>query len=307
MEISFDEYLLNLKIAAKKFYALRQDDKFCDVTLCSGDAVIKAHRVVLAANCRYFEEIFTASQNELVNLSDVSPDVLPLVVDFLYAASDIEYRVRPATPSRTDLFDRPKSTWNRFTGACACFSTRVLTYSFLNVFAALTRYGHFFGLDPIQFHRNRFDGGTGIQILGTLSEQLWIVADSVTGRRGYEHATVDESTVQQLMAAADSWGSEIWSTLRSLFEDSSRFVQRVRGAQNGPVSSKIHSDEVHEELRGILNNYSWKGLLKNNPGIPIGYPPHYMTAGTEKNEGVPADQRRRQYICSWGDRGYASG
>ncbi|GBP65355.1 Ring canal kelch protein [Eumeta japonica] len=218
MEISFDEYLLNLKIAAKKFYALRQDDKFCDVTLCSGDAVIKAHRVVLAANCRYFEEIFTASQNELVNLSDVSPDVLPLVVDFLYAVSSESIRWRNRDPD-----------------------------------------------------------------LGTLSEQLWIVADSVTGRRGYEHATVDESTVQQLMAAADKLG------IGDLVNFCARYLK------------------THLDSSNALEALSWKGLLKNNPGIPIGYPPHYMTAGTEKERRRPSRsttapvhlQLGRPRLCKW--------
>ncbi|GBP23387.1 Kelch-like protein 17 [Eumeta japonica] len=82
------EAILSSKKTVEKFQELRKNDKFCDISLFSGNSLVKAHRVVLAASCPYFEAMFNVglkeSQQVFINLPSVSPDVLPLLVDFIY-------------------------------------------------------------------------------------------------------------------------------------------------------------------------------------------------------------------------------
>ncbi|GBP30667.1 Actin-binding protein IPP [Eumeta japonica] len=55
--------------------------------------MVKAHRVVLAASCAYFDAMFSAgleeSQKRLVSLPSVPPDILPLIIDFIYTGQTI--------------------------------------------------------------------------------------------------------------------------------------------------------------------------------------------------------------------------
>ncbi|CAK1581947.1 unnamed protein product [Parnassius mnemosyne] len=66
----------------------RKDGRFCDVDLISGKTKVKAHRVVLAASCEYFDAMFSVgleeSQKGHVVLPTVPPGILPLIVDFIY-------------------------------------------------------------------------------------------------------------------------------------------------------------------------------------------------------------------------------
>lgn len=50
--------------------------------------LLQAHRVVLAASCAYFDAMFSVgleeSQKSHVSLHSVPPDVLPMIIDFIY-------------------------------------------------------------------------------------------------------------------------------------------------------------------------------------------------------------------------------
>lgn len=60
----------------------------CDVILCAGGEELKAHRLVLAASCPYFDAMFTSelleSQQEKILLQGVDYEALKLLVDFIY-------------------------------------------------------------------------------------------------------------------------------------------------------------------------------------------------------------------------------
>ncbi|GBP51336.1 Actin-binding protein IPP [Eumeta japonica] len=87
MEFHDNEIVFSSKTAVAKFEECRQNLRFCDVTLQSGQVAVKAHRVVLAAASPYFEALFEdglQEPKELVNCSDIPSDVLPTLVDFLY-------------------------------------------------------------------------------------------------------------------------------------------------------------------------------------------------------------------------------
>ncbi|XP_026757819.1 actin-binding protein IPP [Galleria mellonella] len=66
----------------------KRDGRFCDIDLISGKTIIKAHRVVLAASCAYFDAMFSVgleeTQKNHVALPSVPPDILPMIIDFIY-------------------------------------------------------------------------------------------------------------------------------------------------------------------------------------------------------------------------------
>ncbi|KAI5633087.1 BTB/POZ domain-containing protein [Phthorimaea operculella] len=66
----------------------KRDGRFCDIDLVSGKTKVKAHRVVLAASCAYFDAMFSTgleeSQKGHVALHSVPPDILPMIIDFIY-------------------------------------------------------------------------------------------------------------------------------------------------------------------------------------------------------------------------------
>ncbi|KAJ2952769.1 hypothetical protein O0L34_g7129 [Tuta absoluta] len=66
----------------------KRDSRFCDIELVSGKTKVKAHRVVLAASCAYFDAMFSTgleeSQKGHVALQSVPPDILPMIIDFIY-------------------------------------------------------------------------------------------------------------------------------------------------------------------------------------------------------------------------------
>ncbi|GBP71931.1 Kelch-like protein 8, partial [Eumeta japonica] len=84
-----EKYSLSSESVANNFKIFRQDGTLCDVDLISGDTVVKAHRVVLAAACVYFETMFKSGLEECnrkcIPLPSIAPDVLPLVVEFIYS------------------------------------------------------------------------------------------------------------------------------------------------------------------------------------------------------------------------------
>ena len=72
----------------RKVHSLRSNKKLCDVTLRAGGREIHTHRAVLAACSPYFLAMFThellESGQEVVDIKDMSPDVLSALVDFAY-------------------------------------------------------------------------------------------------------------------------------------------------------------------------------------------------------------------------------
>ncbi|CAH2259250.1 jg10017 [Pararge aegeria aegeria] len=66
----------------------RRDGRFCDIDLISGKTKVRAHRVILAASCEYFDAMFSVgleeSQKGRVVLPSVPPGILPMIIDFIY-------------------------------------------------------------------------------------------------------------------------------------------------------------------------------------------------------------------------------
>ncbi|GBP51349.1 Actin-binding protein IPP [Eumeta japonica] len=88
MEFHTKELVLRSKKVAVKFEEFLRTSRFCDIQIQSGQVTVKAHRVVLAAASPYFKALFNTglkeSSEELVDLPSVHPDVLPLVVNYIY-------------------------------------------------------------------------------------------------------------------------------------------------------------------------------------------------------------------------------
>ncbi|GBP71905.1 Kelch-like protein 5, partial [Eumeta japonica] len=86
-----EKYSLSSDSVLNKFKHFWRDGTLCDVDLVSGDRVVKAHRVVLAATCVYFKTMFKSgfeeSHKKCVTLPSIPPDVLPLIVEFIYTGN----------------------------------------------------------------------------------------------------------------------------------------------------------------------------------------------------------------------------
>lgn len=69
---------------------LRNEDKLCDITLLVQGVEIQAHKVVLAATSRYFRSMFAGdmieSRSSSVELKDVEPDAIELLVEYSYSS-----------------------------------------------------------------------------------------------------------------------------------------------------------------------------------------------------------------------------
>ncbi|GBP88585.1 hypothetical protein EVAR_68615_1 [Eumeta japonica] len=72
------KYSLSSENVANNFKIFRQDGTLCDVDLVSGDTVVKAHRVVLAAACVYFETMFKSGLEEWNRKSVPLPSIAPM-------------------------------------------------------------------------------------------------------------------------------------------------------------------------------------------------------------------------------------
>ncbi|XP_028041645.1 actin-binding protein IPP-like isoform X2 [Bombyx mandarina] len=82
----FTDYCRKISVNLQNF---KKDGRFCDVVLISGEIQIEAHRVVLAASCAYFDAMFSVgleeSQKNHVSLPSVPPNILPIIIDFIYS------------------------------------------------------------------------------------------------------------------------------------------------------------------------------------------------------------------------------
>lgn len=57
------------------------------------NSILQAHRVVLAASCAYFDAMFNVGLEETqkgnVALPSVPPDILPMIIDFIYTGNQL--------------------------------------------------------------------------------------------------------------------------------------------------------------------------------------------------------------------------
>ena len=69
----------------------KECSKLCDLVLTAGDVNIPAHRSVLAACSPYFYAMFTGelmeSKQRIVNLQDVQPQMLEVLIEFAYTGN----------------------------------------------------------------------------------------------------------------------------------------------------------------------------------------------------------------------------
>ncbi|XP_054272226.1 actin-binding protein IPP-like [Macrosteles quadrilineatus] len=67
---------------------LRQNSRFCDVSIVAGGNVMKVHRAILSASSPYFQAMFSnglvEEQKETIELHSIPPHILNLLVDFIY-------------------------------------------------------------------------------------------------------------------------------------------------------------------------------------------------------------------------------
>lgn len=69
---------------------LRSEGKLCDITLVVDGKEIRAHKLVLAASSQYFRSMFAGdmieSRSSRVELKDVDPDAIELLVEYSYTS-----------------------------------------------------------------------------------------------------------------------------------------------------------------------------------------------------------------------------
>ncbi|XP_046686413.1 actin-binding protein IPP-like [Homalodisca vitripennis] len=67
---------------------LRQNSRFCDVSIVAGGKMMKVHRAILSASSPYFQAMFSnglvEEQKDTIELHSISPYILNLLVDFIY-------------------------------------------------------------------------------------------------------------------------------------------------------------------------------------------------------------------------------
>ena len=70
---------------------LRKEGKLCDITLIADGKEIKAHKLVLAASSHYFRSMFAGdmieSRSPVVELKDVDPEAIELLVEYSYTST----------------------------------------------------------------------------------------------------------------------------------------------------------------------------------------------------------------------------
>lgn len=73
------------KVLTYNFYDYLQKQKYCDVTLSVEGNFLKAHKMILAASSKYFEQIFDLSdERQVIILSDITYTDLCSIIEFVY-------------------------------------------------------------------------------------------------------------------------------------------------------------------------------------------------------------------------------
>ncbi|XP_022089771.1 kelch-like protein 24 [Acanthaster planci] len=113
---NFENYALPGTVLAS-FNELRHGNDLIDVVLTVGEKEIPCHRVVLAASSPYFKAMFTRNVEERgqrkVTLQDVNPNMLQMIVDYIYTS-----QVRITTENVQELL----STSNFFLIKCLVYA-----------------------------------------------------------------------------------------------------------------------------------------------------------------------------------------
>ncbi|XP_011408180.2 PREDICTED: kelch-like protein 20, partial [Amphimedon queenslandica] len=91
---------------------LRDEEKLCDVTLLVQGVEIKAHKIVLAASSHYFRSMFAGdmieSRSSSVELKDVEPDAISLLVEYSYTSQlEITSNNVQSVMAAASIFDFP--------------------------------------------------------------------------------------------------------------------------------------------------------------------------------------------------------
>ena len=71
---------------------LRSDDSFTDIAIKCGDISIRAHKLVLCSCSAYFDRMFSSSafvesSKSRIEMNQVKPEILGLIIDFFYSGS----------------------------------------------------------------------------------------------------------------------------------------------------------------------------------------------------------------------------
>lgn len=69
---------------AASFNKLLENEKFSDLTITVGDKKFNVHRAIIAARCSYFKTLFNESENKVITLDDLEPDVFQEVLVYIY-------------------------------------------------------------------------------------------------------------------------------------------------------------------------------------------------------------------------------
>ena len=160
---------------------LRDEEKLCDVVLVVQEEKISAHKLVLAANSRYFRSMFAGtmleSRSSSVELRDVEPEAVKLLVEFSYTAQ-VEITTDNVLPiiSASSLFDFPSV----LEAASKFLSTHLHPSNCLGMRALGVTYGSESLVKSASWHfRNHFiDAMKSEEFLGLSSDVLALLLES---------------------------------------------------------------------------------------------------------------------------------
>ena len=83
------QFILKIKITDKSGCLVFRENVLCDVVLVVKDQEFSAHKTLLAACSPYFNAMFSCfeeSKQKQVQLQDVDPKALSLILDYVYTA-----------------------------------------------------------------------------------------------------------------------------------------------------------------------------------------------------------------------------
>lgn len=81
--------LITMEPLEESFTKLMESGAFSDVTIQVGQKLFKAHKVILATRCEYFNRMFSSDFKESISqeiqLEDIEPDIFEVVLSFIYS------------------------------------------------------------------------------------------------------------------------------------------------------------------------------------------------------------------------------